>query len=259
MRPGLVGLVVDVLVEHEQLLEFDFLLLAGVDETDLGPDLGGEQFDHVVAQRLRGGDHLALLHEEADDVGGGAVELGTEFLRRGGALDDDHADGDGRLARGVARGVDRLQFVLAATTTALPTLWATRTAGSATGTTTATGTTAGSTTGTTRTTGATAEAATGATSGTTGTPTGNTRTSAGAAGTRTGTARPCTRATGSTGGRDVATNTGGRRDGLAGGGGGRTHAGRGRDGLAGGRHRRTRRCVTAGRRCRRARRQFHRR
>ena len=34
-------------VDAEQLLELDLLLLAGVDEADLGADLGGEQLDHA--------------------------------------------------------------------------------------------------------------------------------------------------------------------------------------------------------------------
>ena len=48
----------------------------------VGAELLGEQLDLLVAQRLRGGDHLAELHEEADDVGRRAVQLGTELLRR---------------------------------------------------------------------------------------------------------------------------------------------------------------------------------
>ncbi len=92
--PGLVGVVVDVVVDVEQLLELDLLLLAGVDEADLGADLGGEQLDHVVGERLGGRDHLALLHEEADHVGRGAVQLGAELLGRGGPLDHDLALGD---------------------------------------------------------------------------------------------------------------------------------------------------------------------
>ncbi len=87
-----VGLV--VVVVTEQLAELDLLLLAGLDQQDLGADLGREQLDHVVGERLGGGDHLALLEQEADDVGRGAVQLGTEVLGAGPALDDDLALGD---------------------------------------------------------------------------------------------------------------------------------------------------------------------
>ena len=51
-----------------------------------GAYLGGEELDHVVGQRLGGGDHLALLHEEPHDVGGGPVQLGAEFLGGGGTI-----------------------------------------------------------------------------------------------------------------------------------------------------------------------------
>ena len=104
-------------VEVEQLLQLDLLLLAGVDQADLGAELGGEQLDHVVGQRLGGRDHLALLHQEADDVGRGAVELGTELLGGGGALDHDLARGDRGVVRRVARRRHRLQLVAVATAT----------------------------------------------------------------------------------------------------------------------------------------------
>ena len=99
-RPRLVRVVVDIVIDQEELLELDLLLLAGVHEADLRPDLGGEQLDHVVVEGLRGRDHLALLHEEADDVGRRAVHLGTELLGRGGPLDHDLA-----LGTGASRGV----------------------------------------------------------------------------------------------------------------------------------------------------------
>ena len=67
------------------------ILLTRVDEPDVGADLGREQLDHVVGQRLRGRDHLALLHEEAHDVGRRAVETGPELLRGRAPRDDQPA------------------------------------------------------------------------------------------------------------------------------------------------------------------------
>src|SRR5581483_10182561 len=170
-RTGLeVGVVLVLLVgEVEQLLELDLLLLTGVDEANLRADLGREQLDHVVRERLRGGDHLALLHEEAHDVGRGAVQLRAEVLRRRGALDDDRALGHGRGAVRVRRRLERLQLLAVATATTtlagarrapVGAAAAGRTAGAATGTAAARrtlpargahGGTAGAATGTTRT------------------------------------------------------------------------------------------------------------
>src|SRR3712207_7417088 len=44
-------------------------ILAGLDEQDVGPDLQGEQLDLLVGERHGRGDHLALLEQEAHDVG----------------------------------------------------------------------------------------------------------------------------------------------------------------------------------------------
>ena len=63
----------------EQPLQLDLLLFARIDEPDLGTDLGGEQLDHVVAQRLGGGDHLTLLHEEPDHVSRSAVDAWADI------------------------------------------------------------------------------------------------------------------------------------------------------------------------------------
>ena len=82
---GIVGLVV------EHLQQPSFLLLARIDEQQLAAHLKGEELHGVVGQALAGGDHFALEHEEANDVGGGAVELGTQLLGRRTALDDDLA------------------------------------------------------------------------------------------------------------------------------------------------------------------------
>ena len=118
---GVLAFVV-LVVELQQLLQLDLLLFARIDELDLGADLGREQLDHVVGQRLRGRDHLALLHQEPDDVGRGAVDLRSELLRRGGALDHHDTFGHRGLVGRVGRGVHRLQLVTATTATALSTL-----------------------------------------------------------------------------------------------------------------------------------------
>ena len=74
-------LVVGVLVVEVLGLELGLLLLPRVDQADGGGELGREQLDHVIVQRLRGCDHLALLEEEANNIGRRPVELRTHFLR----------------------------------------------------------------------------------------------------------------------------------------------------------------------------------
>src|SRR5581483_6396217 len=251
-RTGLeVGVVLVLLVgEVEQLLELDLLLLTGVDEANLRADLGREQLDHVVRERLRGGDHLALLHEEAHDVGRGAVQLRAEVLRRRGALDDDRALGHGRGAVRVRRRLERLQLLAVATATTtlagarrapVGAAAAGRTAGAATRT------TAGAATGTATEAGAAAEA----TAATTGTAAARRTLPArgahgGTAGAATGTTRTGRHGTASA-------HAGGRRDRLAGRRDGGA-AGRRRDGPAARRHGRVARRggVDAGRRGRTA-------
>ena len=78
-------------------------------------DLGGEQLDHVVAQRLGGGDHLALEEEEPDDVTGRAVQLGAELARRRAALDDDLEVGNRGVRRRVGGELRRLELLEVAT------------------------------------------------------------------------------------------------------------------------------------------------
>jgi len=78
----LVLLVLLVLLVEVAGQEFGLLLLAGVDQAHFGADLGGEQLDHVVGQRLGRHDHLALQEQEADDVTGAAVQLGAEVAGR---------------------------------------------------------------------------------------------------------------------------------------------------------------------------------
>ena len=99
----LVGLVLLVLLLEVAGQQLGLLLLAGVDQAHVGADLGREELDHVVGQRLRRHDHLALQQQEAHDVTGAAVELGPEVAGRRAALDDDLALGDG-CRRGLVRG-----------------------------------------------------------------------------------------------------------------------------------------------------------
>ena len=109
-------------------LQLGLLLLAGVDEPDLGTELGREQLDHVVGQRLGGRDHLALEEEEADHVAGRAVELRPELAGGRAPLDDDLAVGHRGVRRRVGRDLGRLELFEVATTAPGPTLrWTTPT------------------------------------------------------------------------------------------------------------------------------------
>ena len=100
-------------------LELGLLLLAGIDQADLGADLGREQLDHVVAQRLGGRHHLALEEEEADDVAGRPVELRARarvaVLPRSMMTSKS---GTGRIRRRVGGGLGRLELLEVATPTA---------------------------------------------------------------------------------------------------------------------------------------------
>ncbi len=109
-RP-LVGLVFLLLVLEVARQELGLLLLARVDQPDVGADLGREELDHVVGQRLRGHHHLALEQQETHDVTGAAVELRPEVARRGAPLDDDLAVGN-RRGRGLVGGeLGRLELL----------------------------------------------------------------------------------------------------------------------------------------------------
>ena len=68
-------LVLVFLFVTEQRLELELLLLARLDEQHLGAERLGDELDHLVGERLRAGDHLARVEEQADEVGGVAVEL----------------------------------------------------------------------------------------------------------------------------------------------------------------------------------------
>ena len=117
-RPRLLGLGIVVVVVVEEGLQLELLLLAGLHEQHVGADLEREQLDLLVGERHGGGDHLAVLEEEAHDVGRGAVQLGAELLRRGAPLDDDGALGDGSIRRRVGRHRLGRQLLHGATTTA---------------------------------------------------------------------------------------------------------------------------------------------
>ena len=83
--------VVVAVVEHR--LQLELFLLTGLDQQQVGADLEREQLHLLVGERHGGRDHLAVLQQEADDVGRGAVQLGSELLGRHATLDDDRALG----------------------------------------------------------------------------------------------------------------------------------------------------------------------
>ena len=163
--------IIEVIHDVEQLEEFDLLLLTGIDHADLGAQLGGKQFDHVVGQRLGSGHHLALLHEEPDDIGRRAVHLRTQVQRGAGTFDDDLALGHCGVIWRVGRHVHRLEFFATATTTALASRRATATRATAGTTGTATRATAGTTGTATRATTGTGRTTTGTGNGFAGTAT----------------------------------------------------------------------------------------
>ncbi len=108
-----------VIVVVEQLLELELLLLAGLDEEEVRADLEREQLHLLVGERHRGRDHRALLQQVADDVGRGAVQLGSELLRACASLDDDRALRHRCVGRRVGRRRLRLQLLEVAATTTL--------------------------------------------------------------------------------------------------------------------------------------------
>ena len=144
-RARLVERVVVLVVVAEQRLQLELGLLAGLDEQHLGAERLGDELDHLVGQRLRAGDHLARVEQQAHEVGRGAVQLGRELLDGAAALDDDLALGDGRVGRRELRHRRGTEVLEVATTTLLAPGPLTLRAG----TTTATGATAGTAAGTT--------------------------------------------------------------------------------------------------------------
>ena len=75
-------LVLVFVVVAEQRLELELLLLAGLDEQDLGAERLGDELDHLVGERLRAGDHLARVEQDAHEVGGVRFSFGRELLDR---------------------------------------------------------------------------------------------------------------------------------------------------------------------------------
>ena len=138
--PRLEQRLVIVVAVVEQRLQLDLLLLARIDEQQVGTELERIQLHVLVGQAHRDREHLAVLEQELDDVAGGAVQLGAELLGRHTALDDDRALWHRRVGSGV-RLLLGLQLVAIATTTTLAaTRWSTLAAG-----TTATGATGATT------------------------------------------------------------------------------------------------------------------
>ena len=76
---SLQGLVVVVAVV-EQRLEFHFFLLAGVDQQQIGSNLERKELHLLVGEGHCCGDHFAVVQQEPNDVGSGAVQLGSELL-----------------------------------------------------------------------------------------------------------------------------------------------------------------------------------
>ena len=111
--------VVVFVVVAEQRLQLELGLLAGLDEQHLGAERLGDQLDHLVGERLRAGDHLARVEQEAHEVGGRAVQLGRELLDRDAALDDDLALGNRCVGRRELRHRRGTEVLEVATTTLL--------------------------------------------------------------------------------------------------------------------------------------------
>ena len=130
-----------------RVLDAELELLVG-HEVDLEAELGREDLDGVLGQRLLHRHHLAHLEQLLDDRCTGDVELLRDLVDRRAAQDVDAVDLDLLLERQVAplRGevhglLGRLGPVLAALALAAPTSGRAARATRATGTATATGTT----------------------------------------------------------------------------------------------------------------------
>ncbi len=169
--PGLQRILGVVLVV--EVLEGELGLLRGarLDQHHLGPQLAGEDLDGLVGERDGGGDHLAVLEQEAQHVGRRPVQLGGDVLGGGAPLDDDLTLGDRRADSAVAGELLLLEVLLAEATLAAP---AALGPAAATGAATTAGTAAeaAATTGAATTAGTAAVAAAATTAATTGTAAG---------------------------------------------------------------------------------------
>ena len=119
-RTRLLERVVVFVVVAEQRLQLELRFLAGLDEQHVGTERLGDELDHLVGERLRAGDHLARVEQQAHEVGRGAVQLGRELLDRDAALDDDLVFGNRRVTRGELRHRRRTEVFEVATTTLAP-------------------------------------------------------------------------------------------------------------------------------------------
>ena len=91
-------------IVHGLLLELG-LFVGRVGDLHLAAEVGGEDLDGLVAQRLRDGDHLAVAHESLDDVRGHDPEQLGDVLDRRARGDLDQAgrhDRSGLLLLAVA-------------------------------------------------------------------------------------------------------------------------------------------------------------
>ena len=144
-RTGQEVLFVLVLVGAEQREQLDFLFRSGLDDQYLRAQRLGDELDHLVGKRRSGRHHLAGLEQDANEVGGGAVQPRRVLLDRGAPRNDDFAFGNRRIcgSEPLCRGLELL-----AVATALLPAPRRRTAGTAPAT-RATAVTAGTTTRTT--------------------------------------------------------------------------------------------------------------
>ena len=96
-RPG--GEIVVGVLEHLGL----GVVVGRVLDDDLALDLGGDQHDGLVAERLRDGDHLAEAHHDLDDLRDRDPERRGEILDADARRDRDRA---GRRGDGLLPGLD---------------------------------------------------------------------------------------------------------------------------------------------------------